>query len=156
MLGLIPNFFQPIFKHVEFAGLNEIFGHATLASPTADINTTMALALLTIIIVISLGIKHKGVHYFHHFIEPFPVFLPIHFIDLLSKPMTMAFRLFGNIFAGEVLISVILMLPGKSVFGGILPMPIWLGFSIFIGAIQSFVFTVLTIAYIAQAVSTDH
>lgn len=156
MIGLVPNFLQPLLKHVEFAKLNEIFEGAALQSPTADVNTTMALALLTITLVIYLGIKHKGVHYFHHFVEPFPFFLPIHLIDIVSKPMTMAFRLFGNIYVGEVLIAVILMLPGISVFGGIIPMPIWLAFSIFIGAIQSFVFTVLTIAYIAQAVNTDH
>jgi F-type H+-transporting ATPase subunit a len=48
------------------------------------------------------------------------------------------------------------MLPGIYVFGGVLPMPVWLGFSIFIGTIQSFVFTVLTIAYIAQAVAEEH
>ncbi|NLI91036.1 MAG: F0F1 ATP synthase subunit A [Peptococcaceae bacterium] len=157
MIGLIPNFVAPLFKHVEAAKLNAILGGATLMSPTADINTTLALATLTIILVIGLGVKHKGAHYFHHFIEPHPVFLPIHLIDILAKPMTLAFRLFGNIYAGEVLIAVILLLPGLAVFGGgIIPMPVWLGFSIFIGAIQSFVFTVLTIAYIAQAVAQDH
>jgi F-type H+-transporting ATPase subunit a len=158
MFGLIPNLVEPLFKHVEWAKLSAILGEeATLQSPTADINTTLALATLTIILVIALGIKHKGIHYFHHFIEPHPVFLPIHLIDILAKPMTLAFRLFGNIFAGEVLISVILLLPGLAVFGGgIIPMPVWLGFSIFIGSIQSFVFTVLTIAYIAQAVAEDH
>ncbi len=156
MLGLIPNFVAPLFHHVEFAKLNEVFHGAVLMSPTADINTTLALATLTILLVIGLGVKHKGVHYFHHFIEPHPVFLPIHLIDILAKPMTLAFRLFGNIYAGEVLIAVILLLPGIYVFGGIVPMPIWLGFSIFIGAIQSFVFTILTIAYIAQAVASDH
>lgn len=156
MLGLIPNFIAPLMHHVEFAKLNEVFHGAVLMSPTADINTTLALATLTIILVVGLGVKHKGAHYFHHFIEPNPVFLPIHLIDILAKPMTLAFRLFGNIYAGEVLIAVILLLPGMYVFGGIVPMPIWLGFSIFIGAIQSFVFTILTIAYVAQAVAKDH
>lgn len=156
MLGLIPNFAAPLFHNIEFAKLNEVFYGAVLMSPTADINTTMALATLTIIMVIALGIKYKGAHYFHHFIDPHPVFLPIHLIDLVAKPMTLAFRLFGNIYAGEVLIAVILLLPGIYVFGGVLPMPIWLGFSIFIGAIQSFVFTVLTIAYVAQAVAQEH
>ncbi|UWG97187.1 F0F1 ATP synthase subunit A [Dehalobacter sp. DCM] len=156
MLGLIPNIAAPIFKNVEFAQLNHILGGATLMSPTADINTTMGLALLTIILVVYFGIKYKGAHYFHHFVEPFPFMLPIHVVDFLSKPLTLAFRLFGNIFAGEVLISVILMLPGFMVLGGIVPMPIWLGFSMFIGAVQSFVITVLTIAYIAQAVNVDH
>jgi F-type H+-transporting ATPase subunit a len=156
MLGLIPNFVAPLFANVEFAKLNEIFHGAVLQSPTADINTTLALATLSIILVIAFGIRFKGAGYFRHFIQPHPVFLPIHLIDILAKPMTLAFRLFGNIYAGEVLIAVILMLPGIYVFSGVLPMPIWLGFSIFIGTIQSFVFTVLTIAYIAQAVAEDH
>lgn len=158
MIGLIPNFTFNLFEHfhVEFAHLNKIFEGPSLQSPTADINTTLGLALLTIILVVSLGIKHKGLHYFHHFMEPNPVFIPIHAIDLLSKPMTLAFRLFGNIFAGEVLIKVILMLPGIWVLPGVIPDTIWLGFSVFVGAIQSFVFTVLTTAYVAQAVSESH
>lgn len=158
MLGLFPNLTFGLFEHfgVETAQLNKIFEGASFASPTADINTTLALAILTIIIVIAMGIKQKGVHYFHHFIEPFPIFLPIHLIDILSKPMTLAFRLFGNIFAGEVLIKVILMLPGIWVLPGVIPDTIWLGFSVFVGAIQSFVFTVLTTAYVAQAISESH
>lgn len=156
MLGLIPNFFAPLFKGIEVARLGDILGHVVMASPTADINTTLALATLTIILVVAWGIKHKGIHYFSHFTEPYPFFLPIHLIDFVAKPMTLAFRLFGNIFAGEVLITVMLMVPGIFKFGTVLTMPVWLGFSMFIGAIQSFVFTVLTIAYIAQAVTTDH
>lgn len=159
MLGLVPNLTFNLFEHfhIEFAQLNKIFEGPSLMSPTADINTTLALALLTIILVIAMGIKHHGARYFHHFVEPYPVFLPIHIIDMASKPMTLGFRLFGNIFAGEILIKVILMLPGIYVLPGILPDVIWLGFSIFVGAIQSFVFTVLTIAYVAQAVAAgDH
>ena len=155
MLGLVPNLTFGLLHNVEFAKLNEIFHGAALMSPTADINTTMALAIMTMVLVFYMGIKHKGSHYFHHFLEPHPVFSLIHVIDVLSKPMTLAFRLFGNIYAGEVLISVILMLPGIWVLGGILPDAIWLAFSVFIGAIQSFVFTVLTTAYIAQAVAED-
>lgn len=155
MLGLIPNFTFNLI-HTDFAHLNEIFHGPILMSPTADINTTMALAILTMVLVVGLGIKHKGLHYFHHFVEPSPAFTIIHVIDMLSKPMTLAFRLFGNIFAGEILISVILMLPGIWVLGGSLPLVVWLAFSIFIGAIQAYVFTVLTTAYVSQAVSDSH
>ncbi|EHQ92266.1 F0F1-type ATP synthase, alpha subunit [Desulfosporosinus youngiae DSM 17734] len=155
MLGLIPNFTFNLLHDVHFAQLGHIFETPGMMSPTADINTTFSLALLTIILVVSLGIKHKGAHYFHHFIEPNPVFVIIHAIDLLAKPMTLAFRLFGNIFAGEILLGVILMLPGIWVLPGILPTTIWLAFSIFIGAIQSYVFVVLTTAYVSQAVTSD-
>lgn len=157
LLGLIPNFTFNLLEHfdVEFAQLNMIFEGPLLMSPTADINTTAALALLTIILVVFLGIKTKGVHYFQHFLEPFKVMAILHIIDLISKPLTLAFRLFGNIFAGEVLLKVILMLPGIWVLPGILPMSVWLGFSIFIGAIQAYVFTVLTTAYVSQAVTAS-
>lgn len=157
MIGLIPNFTFNLLEHfhVTFAHLDKIFEGPLMMSPTADINTTAALALLTIILVVFLGIKTKGLHYFHHFIEPFPVFAIIHVIDLISKPMTLAFRLFGNIFAGEILLKVILMLPGIWVLPGIFPMTVWLAFSIFIGAIQSYVFVVLTTAYVSQAVTVS-
>ena len=155
MLGLIPNFTFNLLEHfhVEFAQLNKIFEGPSMMSPTSDVNTTMALALLTIFLVIFLGVKTKGLHYFHHFVEPYKVFAIIHIVDLLAKPLTLAFRLFGNIFAGEILLKVILMLPGVWVLPGILPMTIWLAFSIFVGAIQSYVFTVLTTAYVSQAVT---
>ncbi|HVJ49216.1 F0F1 ATP synthase subunit A [Desulfitobacterium sp.] len=155
MFGLLPNLTFNLLHNVEFAQLNKIFEGASWMSPTADINTTMALAIMTMILVVGLGIKHQGGHYFKHFLEPNPVFLLIHAIDMISKPMTLAFRLFGNIYAGEILISVILMLPGIWVLGGILPDAIWLAFSVFIGAIQSYVFTVLTTAYVAQAVTEE-
>jgi len=158
MLGLMPNFAFNLFEHfgIDFAQLNKIFEGPFMASPIADINVTMALALLTLILVIGIGVKTKGLHYFHHFVEPYPVFSIIHVIDMLSKPMTLAFRLFGNIFAGEILIKVILMLPGVSVVPGSILLVIWLAFSIFIGAIQSYVFTVLTTAYVSQAVTESH
>lgn len=157
MLGLIPNFTFGLLHDVHFAQFGHIFEGPLLMSPTADVNTTMALALLTIFLVVFLGIKTKGVEYFKHFLEPLKVFAIIHIIDLISKPLTLAFRLFGNIFAGEILLKVILMLPGLWVLPGIFPMTIWLAFSIFIGAIQAYVFTVLTTAYVAQAVThTEH
>ncbi|HWQ70749.1 MAG TPA: F0F1 ATP synthase subunit A [Desulfitobacteriaceae bacterium] len=158
LIGLVPNFTFNLFEHlnIEAAHLNKIFEGPTLQSPTADVNTTIALALLTITIVVIYGIKHKGLHYFHHFIEPFVFFLPINILDFVAKPLTLAFRLFGNIFAGEVLIKVILMLPGIWVFAGVLPDAAWLGFSIFIGVIQSYVFTLLTTAYVSQAISESH
>ncbi|AET70899.1 F0F1-type ATP synthase, alpha subunit [Desulfosporosinus orientis DSM 765] len=155
MVSVIPNFTFGLLEdfHIEFAHLNKIFEGSFSEAPTSDINVTMALALLTIILVVSLGIKTKGAHYFHHFIEPYPVFAVIHAVDLLSKPLTLAFRLFGNIFAGEILLKVILMLPGIWVLPGVIPSVIWLAFSIFVGAIQSYVFTVLTTAYVSQAVT---
>lgn len=127
----------------------------TMMSPTADINTTMGMALMVFFMTQILGLKDKGLGHFKHYVEPFPLFLPLHIVEELAKPITLAFRLFGNIYAGEVLIAVLLgMIPITATFlGGFIPSVIWLAFSIFIGTIQAFIFSMLTIVYTSQAVN---
>jgi F-type H+-transporting ATPase subunit a len=77
--------------------------------------------------------------------------LPINLIETISKPVTLALRLFANIYAGEVLIATILMLG----WVGTPFLIAWQGFSIFVGAIQAFLFTMLTMVYISQAAIHD-
>ncbi len=127
----------------------------TLGSPTADYNTTMALALCTFALIYIFGLRYKGLGYFKHYVKPYVFFLPINIIEDLAKPITLTFRLYGNIFAGEVLIAVLLGLLGgwAHVFGGFLASFAWLCFSIFVGCIQAFIFTMLSIAYVSQAVA---
>ncbi|AOZ93202.1 F0F1 ATP synthase subunit A [Paenibacillus crassostreae] len=115
-------------------------------SPTADINVTAGLAIVVFILMNYLGLKLNRKHYLKHFLQPFPIFLPLNIIENLSKPFALALRLFANIFAGEVLITVILKLS----WGSIPFMAAWQGFSVFIGALQAFIFTILTMVYIAQ------
>ena len=123
-------------------------GHL-LPAPTADVNLTYALALLVIIGVWSYGIREKGVKgYFKHFLEPFPVLLPLNIIEELVKPVTLALRLFGNIFAGGIMIALIGLLP-IYVFWG--PGIVWKMFDMFIGAVQAFIFALLTILYFGMA-----
>lgn len=130
----------------------------TLSSPTADYNTTFGLALCTFFLIYIFGIRYKGLGYFKHYFKPFVFFLPINIIEDLAKPVTLTFRLYGNIYAGEVLIAVLLGLLGgwAHVFGGFLASVAWLAFSIFVGCIQAFIFTMLSIAYVGQAVSDGH
>ncbi|ANA79821.1 ATP synthase F0 subunit A [Paenibacillus glucanolyticus] len=115
-------------------------------SPTADISVTAGLAIVVFFLMNYLGLKLNRKHYLKHYIEPFPVFLPLNIIENLAKPVALAIRLFANIFAGEVLITVIL----KMGYYGIPFLAVWQGFSIFIGALQAFIFTILTMVYIAQ------
>lgn len=130
----------------------------TLSSPTADYNTTLALALCTFALIYFFGIKYKGLGYFKHYVKPFIFFLPINLIEDFAKPITLTFRLYGNIYGGEVLIAVLLGMLGGwyHLFGGFVASVIWLAFSIFVGFIQAFIFTMLSIAYVAQAVAEDH
>ena len=124
-----------------------------MASPTNDLNTTLGLALLVIVMVHVLGVARKGGHYIGHFFKPTPIFVIINAIEEIAKPITLSFRLFGNILAGEILIIILLKL--MPIW---MPVPsvIWLAFSIFIGAVQAFIFTMLSMAYLANAVKDEH
>lgn len=77
-----------------------------LPAPTADTNLTYAMAIMAMVGVWIYGIKEKGVKgYFRHFLEPFPVLLPLNILEELTKPITLALRLFGNIFAGGIMLA---------------------------------------------------
>lgn len=130
----------------------------TLSSPTADYHTTFALSLFTFVLIQFFGLKYKGAGHFKHFLQPYAVFLPINLVEELSKPVTLAFRLYGNIYAGEVLIAVLLgLFPWHiDLAGGFIASVIWLGFSIFVGCIQAFIFTMLSIVYVSKAVEDGH
>jgi F-type H+-transporting ATPase subunit a len=116
-------------------------------SPTADVSVTFGLATIVFLLTHYLGLKTNRKHYLKHYFEPFWFFFPLNLIKEISKPLTLGLRLYANIFAGEVLIATILM---AGVFGTPL-LVAWQGFSIFVGAIQAFLFTILTMVYISQA-----
>ena len=83
-----------------------------LPAPTADTNLTYALAAVTMVSVWVYGIREKGAKgYFKHFTEPFPVLLPLNILEELIKPITLALRLFGNIFAGGIMLALIGLIP---------------------------------------------
>lgn len=120
-----------------------------LAAPTADTNLTYALAAVTIVSVWTYGIKQKGAKgYFKHFLEPFPVLLPLNILEELVKPITLALRLFGNIFAGGIMLALIGLIP---IWANWLPQVAWKAFDMFIGGIQAFIFALLTVLYFAMA-----
>lgn len=116
-------------------------------SPTADIMVTLGLAFVVFLYIHIEGLRRNTKHYLKHYFEPYPVFLPLNIIKEISKPVTLGMRLFANIFAGEVLIATILM----AGWFGLPIMAAWQGFSIFIGGLQAFLFTMLAMVYIAQA-----
>jgi len=120
-------------------------------SPTNDINTTLGLALMIVIIVHVLGIKNKGLgRYIKHFFEPFIPFVIINIVEEVAKPITLSFRLFGNILAGEILLIVLGMLVPYFV------PTLWLAVSVFIGIVQAFIFTMLSISYFSNALQDNH
>ncbi|MBB3130849.1 F-type H+-transporting ATPase subunit a [Paenibacillus rhizosphaerae] len=126
-------------------------------SPTADASVTMGLAFIVFFLSHFLGMTRNTKSYFKHYFQPYWFFFPINVIEQFAKLLTQGMRLFGNIFAGEVLISVLLKLTALGVGGYIasaLGLIVWQGFSIFVGAIQAFVFTILTMVYISQMIES--
>lgn len=120
-----------------------------LESPTNDLNTTLGMALLVVCMVHFFGLYFKRGHYIAHFFKPFAPFVVINLVEEIAKPITLAFRLFGNILAGEILIAVLLYLIPLW-----MPIPsvVWLAFSIFISCVHAVIFTMLSMAYIGNAI----
>jgi F-type H+-transporting ATPase subunit a len=116
--------------------------------PTADVNLTFALGISVMILVWVTGIRVQGKHYFKHFVEPYPILLPLNIIEELVKPITLSLRLFGNILAGTVMVGVIGLLPAAILWA---PTTAWKLFDLFIGLLQALIFALLTIIYFAMA-----
>lgn len=116
-----------------------------LAAPTNDINTTVALALLTSLAYFYAGFKKRGLGYFTKYIEPTPILLPIAVLEDFTKPLSLSFRLFGNILADELVVAVLVLLVPLFV-----PLPV-MALGLFTSAIQALVFATLAAAYIHEA-----
>ena len=116
-----------------------------LAAPTNDINTTVALALLTSFSYFYAGLSKKGLGYFKRYIAPIPLLLPINILEDFTKPLSLSFRLFGNVLADELTVTVL-----TSLVPLVIPLPIML-LGIFAGSVQALIFSTLAAAYIAEA-----
>jgi len=121
-----------------------------LAAPTNDINTTVALALLTSISYFYAGFSKKGLGYFSKYVQPTPILLPINILEDFTKPLSLSFRLFGNILADELTVSVLTLLVPI-----IIPLPIMI-LGLFAGSIQALIFATLAAAYIGESVEGHH
>jgi F-type H+-transporting ATPase subunit a len=121
-----------------------------LAAPTNDINTTVALALLTSIAYFYAGLRKKGLSFFGKYIQPTPILLPINILEDFTKPLSLSFRLFGNILADELVVAVLI-----SLVPSIIPVPMtFLGS--FTSAIQALIFATLAAAYIGESMEGHH
>jgi F-type H+-transporting ATPase subunit a len=141
-----------------------------IAPPTSDINVTLALALIVIIPVHIASVRARGiVGYVRHYVsQPFPkalflVNIFINGVEEIAKPLTLALRLFGNLLSGGLMLALIAALGVWSIshvpigdVATIILNPVWKVFDLFIGAIQAFIFALLTILYFDSAMSEAH
>jgi F-type H+-transporting ATPase subunit a len=116
--------------------------------PASDVNLTYALALLVIVWMHIAGIRKRGFRgYYHHLLQPYWFMLPINIVEEIAKPLTLALRLFGNIFSGVIMVSLIALFPAFLLWA---PEVLWKLFDAGIGLIQAFIFALLTVLYFAS------
>ncbi|EDL62945.1 F0F1 ATP synthase subunit A [Bacillus sp. SG-1] len=129
-------------------------------SPTADPTIALTMAVLVVGLSHYYGVKMKGFgEYGKDFFKPMWFLFPLKVIEEFANTLTLGLRLYGNIYAGEILLTLLAGLAVTGVGGtlaAIVPMLAWQGFSIFVGAIQSFIFVMLSMVYISHKVSADH
>ena len=117
-----------------------------LDEPTKDLNTPLALGIMGFVIAHYVGIKSKGFKaYVSEYFQPFFIMMPLNIIGEVAKIVSISFRLFGNIMGGSIIILVVSYLS----YSLILPPFLNAFFGLFVGTIQAFVFTMLTIVYIS-------
>lgn len=120
-----------------------------LTEPTMDLNTPLSLGLMGFVIAHYAGIRAKGLkNYLKSYFEPIFFMAPLNLIGEIAKVVSISFRLFGNIMGGSIIILVVSYLT----YSVLLPPFLNAFFGLFIGSIQAFVFTMLTIVYIAVQV----
>jgi F-type H+-transporting ATPase subunit a len=148
------------FGILPFKALGLRFGGA----PTADLNTTLPLALMVFFMTWLVAIRRNGLGAFAHLAKPFPWLLPINMIEEAARPATLAARLFFNVFVGELLYLIIAQIVTAQVKVGsfdlslaVAVVPFFIQFfNFFVGTIQAFVFTLLGIVYLSLAVGEEH
>jgi len=140
--------------------------HYLRVVPSTDLNATFALSLSVFLLIIFYSVKIKGVggyakEFLTHPFGPylFPANLILNVVELLAKPVSLALRLFGNLYAGEMIFILIAVLYGTGwvlgIFGGVLQL-LWAGFHLLIITLQAFIFMVLTIVYLSMAHEESH
>ena len=133
---------------VIYIGIDNMIGLLGFKSPTKDLNVTVSLAVMSIVLVEVAGIRKKGVRgWIKSFAEPIAIIAPINVLELFIRPLSLCMRLFGNVLGAIVVMALI-----KHLLPLIVPLPFSFYFDIFDGVIQAYVFVFLTSLYIKEAI----
>ncbi len=132
-----------------FIFISNISGLVGLRAPTADFGTTFALALITFVMIEYAWISSKGIKFVKDLLDPFPIFLPVNIISEFATPVSMSLRLFGNVLAGTIMMGLWYgLMPWFAKIG--IPAALHVYFDLFSGAIQAYVFGMLTMVFITD------
>ncbi|MBR1477454.1 MAG: F0F1 ATP synthase subunit A [Lachnospiraceae bacterium] len=131
-----------------FIGFSNIIGIFGFKPPTKDMNVTLALAIMSIILVQAAGIRKKrGLGWLKSFTEPIAIVMPINILELVIKPLSLCMRLFGNVVGAFIIMELL-----KSLVPVFVPVIFSAYFDIFDGLLQAYIFVFLTSMYIREAV----
>ncbi|MCR5203354.1 MAG: F0F1 ATP synthase subunit A [Lachnospiraceae bacterium] len=134
-----------------YIGLANIIGIFGFKPPTKDLNVTIALALMSIVLVEAAGIYHLGVKkWLLKFTKPIAVVTPINILELITRPLSLCMRLFGNVLGAFVIMELI-----KLVVPYVVPAVFSIYFDLFDGLLQAYVFVFLTSLYIKEEIEDD-
>lgn len=144
---------------------SNIIGLVGLRSPTVDLDTTLAWATITVVMIYYTALKNKGMGFFKGFIDPVPIFLPINIVGEIARPISLSFRPFGNIMGGTIIMSLVYqflgylstLIPNVTIpFGQlVIPVPLHLYFDIFAGCLQAFIFIMLTMVFVGSEAEVE-
>ena len=153
-LMFLGNWFFTVFVFILLSNISGMFG---LRPPTADWATTVGLAVVSFILIQVIGIKFRGGEYLTSFIKPYYLswlFLPINLIGEIARPISLSFRLFGNILAGTVMMTLVYsLMPWFLQIG--LPAGLHGFFDLFAGVLQTYIFVTLSLSFIKGAAAVD-
>jgi len=138
------------FSLFAFLLIANIVGLIGLRPPTADWGMTFPLAMTSFLLFQYAGFRYRPKNYMKSFLKPFFLFLPLNIMGELARPIALSFRLFGNILGGVILMSLLYGLaPVALTF--VLPVPLHAYFDLAAGALQAFIFTVLSLTFVGLA-----
>lgn len=141
-------YYGPLIIFIAVCNLSGLLG---FRPPTADFATTLAFALITFFMIHGFGVKSKGIGYFKNLLEPAPLLLPLNIIGELATPVSLSFRLFGNILGGTIIMGLVYaMFPKIVIFLGI-PAALHTYFDVFAGVLQAFIFVMLSMTFVSSA-----
>jgi len=146
-LSYVAPWFFMVFMFFLLSALSSVFG---LRAPTADWGATFAFALVSLVLMFFMGFRHGKGDYVKTFFDPHFVFFPMNLIGELAKPVSLSFRLFGNMLSGTIILTLYYALTPYLVQIGV-PALLHAFFDVIIGALQTYIFVILSLMYIKTA-----
>lgn len=157
----MPNMLPYLGSLLIFFACSNLIGLLGFKSPTTDVDTTLAWALITCFLIYYQGVKAKGPGYFKGLMEPVPLLLPLNIIGEIARPISLTFRPFGNILGGTVIMGLLYqflgflstLIPNVSIpfLQLMIPVPLHFYFDLFAGCLQAFIFVMLTMVFVSDA-----